>query len=284
MYEKQDVQEDVNAVMFGNILHNALETLFREHIDKKKSNVIDKEDLNTLQKRVDEVLVRAFKEHFGYRPEQKLNIAGQNLIAFEMLKRFIYKILKNDKHYAPFEIVGLETKATDGFYYDISVKVEGNKEKVGLKGIIDRIDRKNNKVRIIDYKTGKDNKKIKSVASLFDADDPYRNKAGFQTFYYSLLYYYGLNQADKDNPENILMPGLFNSSELFRPDFSMQLQIKDAEGKRWQNIEDIRSYLSEYHQLLQKTLDELFDPDQPFRQTEDINKCKICPYSGICHR
>lgn len=284
MYEKQDVQEDVNAMMFGNILHHALEVLFRRHIDEKKSRMIEKDDLNAMLRQVDEVLLSTFKDHFGYQVEQNFNLSGQNLIAFEMLKRYISKILKNDLQYAPFEIIGLETRAEDGFYYDIPVQIEGKRQKVGLKGIIDRIDKKDNKVRIIDYKTGKDNKKVQSVVSLFDADHPYRNKAGFQTFYYSLLYYYGLNKEGKDKPHDLLMPGLFNSSELFRPGFSMQLQIKDVDDKKWQNIDDIRSYLPEYHQLLQDTLADLFDREQPFSQTEDINKCKICPYAGICHR
>ena len=284
LYEKQDIEEDVNAVMFGNLLHNAIEMLFREHIRAKESNQFDIKDLKALQEKIGEALLIAFKEHFGYSRDQKFKLAGQNLIAFEMLKRFISKILQKDMEYAPFEIIGLETKASDGFYYDMPVPINGEKHRVGLKGIIDRIDKKDNKVRIIDYKTGKDNKKVASIESLFDSEDPYRNKAGFQTFYYSVLYYYGLNKDDKDDQENLLMPGLFNSSELFKPSFSMQLQIKNQGNKKWEGIKDIRPYLPAYHQLLQQKIADIFDTSQPFQQTDDINKCKICPYVEICHR
>lgn len=284
LYEKQDIEEDVNAVMFGNLLHNAIEMLFRAQIEANNNNQINIKDLEALQGKIDEALIIAFKQHFGYTNEQQFKLSGQNLIAFEMLKRFISKILQKDKEYSPFEIIGLETKASDGFYYDIPVSINGEKKRVGLKGIIDRIDKKDNKIRIIDYKTGKDNKKVASVESLFDSEDPFRNKAGFQTFYYSLLYYYGQNKADKDDSESLLMPGLYNSSELFRPGFSMQLQIKDPTNKRWENIEDIRPYLPIYHQLMQQKLANIFDTSQSFQQTDDINKCKICPYVEICHR
>ena len=114
-----------------------------------------------------------------------------------------------DAQYAPFEIVSLERETDEGYARLLSVPIGDSSVTVRLKGIIDRVDRKGNTVRVLDYKTGRDEKKINSIASLFDRDDKRRNKAAMQAMLYAFLY------EPRAIPDEKITPGLVNAKELF---------------------------------------------------------------------
>jgi ATP-dependent helicase/DNAse subunit B len=145
---------------------------------------------------------------------------------------------------------------------------------VGMKGIIDRIEKKDDMIRIVDYKTGQDDKNFADVAALFDRDNKKRNKAIFQTFFYALLY---LNTTSQTIDTRI-QSGLFNIRDIFRSDFSPLIQRNKTD------VQDIKIYLDEFEDSLKALMAEVFDPNIPFDQTEDSSKCEYCPYTGICNR
>src|SRR5690606_17686924 len=99
--------------------------------------------------------------------------AGQRLIVREVVRRFADRILAMDRAYAPFTIEGLEQ---EGINY--TLPFDGDR-KVTLSGKIDRVDLRDDVLRIIDYKTGKDALDFASLDSLFDRNGK-RNKAAFQ--------------------------------------------------------------------------------------------------------
>jgi hypothetical protein len=181
------------------------------------------------------------------------------------------KILSMDEQYAPFSIIGIEQKGSEGYRLDLEIEVNHKKIDIGLKGIIDRIDKKEDVVRVLDYKTGKDERQISSIASFFDRDHEYRNKAAMQAFFYALLYY----ERYPETQEKII-PGLLNAKELFTDSFDVRLRL-DKEP-----VSDFAFYASEYRHHLKMLLAEIFDPIIPFNQTQDIRKCKNCPYYTIC--
>ena len=39
-----------------------------------------------------------------------------------------------------------------------------------------------------------------------------------------------------------------------------------------------------FEEGLQEQLESLFNPEVPFRQTDDLKVCRQCPYNVICHR
>lgn len=60
---------------------------------------------------------------------------------------------------------------------------------------------------------------------------------------------------------------------------------KITDGVYWFEEEPIpeeRKKIFEEH--LNKLFEEIFDPRTPFNQTEDIERCKYCPYASICYR
>lgn len=141
-------------------------------------------------------------------------------------------------------------------------------------GKIDRVDRKDNRVRVIDYKTGKDKLNFDSIASLF-ARDAGRNKAAFQTLLYALLYQE--NFSGQGHAPSVT-PGLINRMNLFDEKFSFGLKL----GK--ETIEDVAPILPEFRARLKDLFEEMFNPDVPFDQTDDLENCRTCPYGQICYR
>jgi ATP-dependent exoDNAse (exonuclease V) beta subunit len=119
-----------------------------------------------------------------------------------------------DRAYAPFVMEALEQ---EGLSY--AIRLDNSKDPVILSGKIDRVDRKDDVIRVIDYKTGKDRLDFESVPSLFSREDK-RNKAAFQTMLYALLY--------KANHKSIglrIIPGLINRMNLFDQNFQFGLKV-----------------------------------------------------------
>ncbi|EMR01997.1 PD-(D/E)XK nuclease family protein [Cesiribacter andamanensis] len=282
--EPDEVQEEVDPAVFGNLVHRAMELLYLEHIRDSKGGVpvLEPEDLRQLHRGLPAVVDRAFAEHYGVK---EVSFEGRNHIVRSIVEKLGSAILRCDEEYAPFEIIALESeshfsrgeRAENRYRMEVPIRIGGQAYRVGLKGIIDRIDRKEGKVRILDYKTGQDEKRFESLASLFERDNLRRNKAAMQTLLYSLLYLSAHPQE-----EARVIPGLYNSRELFSPGFDVRLEIKGERG--YQPVQDVRDYADDYLAQLRSLLEELFDPAIPFTQTENLRKCEYCAYRGMCHR
>src|SRR5690606_24424371 len=109
-------------------------------------------------------------------------------------------------------------------------------------------------LRIIDYKTGKDELSFDSLESLFSRDGG-RNKAAFQTLLYAFMYGNTMVvPADAAAPLRIV-PGLINRMNAFDDDFEFGLLI----GKH--RVRDVSTMFPEFEARLKELLEELFDPE-----------------------
>ena len=205
LYEKDSLDEDVDSRSLGNVLHHAMEILYLEYLDLKEDDIITKADIKSLKVHIDDAVVKAFRHQFAVDEKRRFYFEGKNIIAREIVKDFMLSILRIDAGYAPFEFIGAEAK------YELELTLPSLKNfknpVVGLRGTIDRLDRKQGSVRLIDYKTGQDKHYFESLEDLFDRKK--KNKAAFQTFYYALLYQY--HKA----PTDTMMPAVFNKDALF---------------------------------------------------------------------
>lgn len=273
LYEKDEVSEQLDAAGFGNILHRTMEMLYKPYENK----MVTIEVIDSLKKNIEETIILSFNEYYGKNTSplwgEDGSGAGRNIIVKDVIEEYILGILKKDAAYAPFEILGVEVGSEpDKLYSDFSCTISGIEQKIRIGGKIDRVDKKDNVVRILDYKTGSDSKIIAGIPSLFDREHPKRNKAAFQTILYSLLY-----QA-KYAAANTIEPGLLNVKEMFSDTFNSRFML-DKEPLR--NIDTISN---EYQQHLQQLLQDIFSGEKQFEQTQDMMKCKYCAYASICNR
>jgi hypothetical protein len=276
LYELDEVSEEVDPMVFGNILHKIMEQLYLP-FDQDGFRTVSLEVFPKLKSRVDEEISLAFGKQFGAQDE-KFEFTGQNILAREIIRKMVLKVLEYDEQRTPFDILGIEADDKKGYVLNSGIDIQNLSMKVGMKGIIDRIERKDDVVRIVDYKTGQDSKSFLDIVSLFDRENKSRNKAVFQTFFYGLLFL----ESPIGYSDLPVQASLFNIRELFNEDFSPLIQQKN--GRSAVEVYDVRPFLGEFKRELDNLLAEIFNPSVAFTQTEDVKKCGYCPYAGICNR
>jgi len=266
--EPNEVEEDIDARVMGNFLHKVMELFYKKNLEKKSGKEITQSDFESIDKVVEELIEVAFIAEYNLEPGKKVEYEGQRLVVKEVVKRFTKQILDKDKLYAPFTIEGIEL---GGLTHH--VKINQSPGYVVLGGNIDRVDRKDNLIRIIDYKTGKDKLDFDSLESLFIPSEK-RNKAAFQTLVYALLYRTNISYSNATK----LVPGLLNRINLFDESGSFGLRM----NKEW--VTDALPLLPEFESHLKKLLEEIFNPEEKFDQTVITETCRLCAYKEICHR
>jgi hypothetical protein len=262
--EAEEVEEEVDARVFGNILHDVVYWLYDE-FRKKRNGLVTPEDLDITDEHIDSLVDRAFRKFYHLKDDEEVVYEGKRVVVKEVVRTFLRKILERDSDHAPFEIRMLE----DNFNEKISL-VSGKIVRIG--GKIDRADYKNGTVRVVDYKTGRDELRFDSIASLFDGEKKH-NKAAFQTILYAYSYF-----LHHDSPSEKIQPGLMNRNSLFGKDFKFGLKMGN------EVIEDVKPMLNEFGQNLHQVVEELFNPAIPFTQTTNSNSCKYCSYNALCRR
>jgi CRISPR/Cas system-associated exonuclease Cas4 (RecB family) len=269
--EPDEVEEEADARIFGNIFHKVMELFYQDLRPPAGEWSVKEEHFINVGTKLDRFIEMAFRQHFHLPDTKKFEYDGRQLVVKEMVKRFALKVLAHDKAYTPFSIELLEAK---NFTITTSVTQLGKQLSIVMGGLIDRVDRKTNTVRVIDYKTGKDENKFEDIPSLFKRDQK-RNKAAFQAMLYAWVY---AQRNAGQSGEVKIQPGLINRKEIFKDDFEYGLYL----GKH--RLDDVTSLLPEFDRHLQTLLNELFDPTQPFDQTDDLKVCSFCDYREICAR
>ena len=273
--EKDEVKEEIDAAVFGNLAHYSMEFLYQGFQARSRRDTLEKGDFKALKEKwVFPAIELGIRKFYYLEEDAETKLSGQMAIVRDVLQKYIFRLLEIDEAAAPIRIVSMEKAHQAQF----EIKTVGGPRLISLRGLIDRVDEQNGSIRLIDYKSGADKKDFLSTASLFDRNDSKRNKAAMQTMYYGLLY-------QSMYPENSLplKPAIFNFKEIFKDDFNPYLQEKESR-KPGIEVNNYKDYQQDYEAGLRGLLEELYNPEVAFNQTEDLKKCAYCPYMGICGR
>lgn len=158
--EADEIEEELSIRNYGNLVHYTLQEIY----ELIKGKVLKLNDLQVSIKRIDEFINIAI-EKLKHQPE--FYNKGMNFIHKAIAKKVIENILNYDleliKQGNSLEIIDIERRFESvDFYLD-----EAKKDKVSFFGFIDRIDKLNGTVRIIDYKTAK----IKNLTVKIDSEN-----------------------------------------------------------------------------------------------------------------
>ena len=143
--EVDEVEENIAVNTLGTIIHGALEELYKPYLNTFLSvSIIE----NMLQLANEEVL-----KQFKYVYKEGEITKGKNLLAFEVAKRNVFNFLQLEKRLLEqgdaVKVLFLEQN------FDQILTDERLPFPIKIKGNVDRIELRNGKIRIIDYKTGK---------------------------------------------------------------------------------------------------------------------------------
>jgi len=272
LYDEDEITEEVGALEFGRIIHGTMEELYKEHSGKSVSgdmiaSIMDKPHY------IEQTLDRVFSEEFFKSPVvSNDNLSGRNRLARNAMLHIIKKMLKLDKQRAPFTLISHELRV------EMSIPIVSSKytDSIMLGGFVDRIEQNHGSIWSIDYKTGnaKDKGVFETVDNLFDSGKVDKYKEVFQTFCYSLA----LSEVYPGLP---IRPMLwFVKTAKTADDFS----IKQKEKRTNTPIKDFKDFKDDFKLQLSDLLNQIMDNSIPFTQTEDLNKCKNCPFTAICGR
>lgn len=256
---------ELDQRLLGNIFHEVARRLYATF----PGGLATAERLEALEQDDDalERLVRDVHREM-YDPAIAPLVTGHaGDLALPVVKKYARKLLAYDRTIAPFTVLSLEQPC------GLPVTTAGGSRVVYIEGSIDRVDRVNDRVRVIDYKTGVDRPDFKSVDSLFDPDNKQRNKAAFQTLLYCMMYAH--EQPGDGAP---LLPALYSTRALFTPRHDYHFLLDGVP------VQDVASLLPAFRERLARLFDELFSPDHLFAPASHDDKCHACPYNAICSR
>jgi CRISPR/Cas system-associated exonuclease Cas4 (RecB family) len=266
--EPKDMPDQIGSNLVGTMLHSVMENFYRGSVGREVTREFIKQGEQNLPSMCMDALAHSMNADTA-NALRKHDALQQ--IVLKVIEQYALKILRHDESLAPFTIIELENR--ESYTPLFSIKVSGRDEQVRLLGIIDRVDLLNGKIRIVDYKTGKDQLKYRDFEGLFSEEGKDQNKALIQTLFYT--YVYEKARAVKNVEPHLYSVKDFKSGTLFSEKRKGGLQLSD------QNLD----YFKEQFELkLSEKLNEIFDVTIPFVQTTNLETCKYCPFKKICQR
>ncbi|MFA5011784.1 MAG: PD-(D/E)XK nuclease family protein [Ignavibacteria bacterium] len=262
--EDDDVEEVFSPAVFGTVFHGIMQKLYEPYIDKVISDDIINTIIDNVNKNYDDVF-ETFLKSDKKLSNVNFSAKGRNLLYKSIIQRLAIRLLQQERNRNPFTVKALENE----MYTSIKFNVNGKEREISIGGIIDRIDEESNITTVIDYKTGNDYivtlsaKNYEKYWEEFPASTKY--KANLQT----MLYAYMLWMEKPDKKYNAGLYALKNPRENIKT--ISAIPFTDSDMKRFESV-------------LVYLLEDVFNVEKPFTQTENLDNCKYCDFKTLCRR
>jgi hypothetical protein len=272
--EEDDIEERMGAADFGNWLHKVLERLDLEYRLKNQPvneqiirNLLDEEFTNSMKGRVIE--------------------SGMNLLLYDMARQLMLDFQRQQNSLTDLTVIGTEQTLRTKLIVPMGDGLEPLE--VTIAGKIDRIERFGDKIRIVDYKTGKVD--LSSRVSSDQLREKLLTDGNQDKMRQLWLYRYlalktiqeqgGLprSEADGDTYPAVGMPveaGFYSFRDVAGGFKTNPVQFGDGQS--------VADYLTESEELLGELIRAMLNPDEPFRRTDQLSTCEYCDFKGICGR
>lgn len=267
-----EVSAEIDSALFGTIFHRSAELVYQDLTANGKE--IRKEDLEQLLRndvRLQSYVDSAFKDEFFHVPaNEQPEYNGTQLIHSKVIASYLRQLLRNDLQYAPFCMESMERKVKE----TLEIETTLGKLSLNIGGTIDRMDSKGDTLRIVDYKTGGTPKTPESIEQLFTPADGRPNYI-FQTFLYATI-------MCRQQPLKVAPSLLYihrAASESYSPVVEM-----GAPRQPKMPVNNFAFYEDEFRERLTALLQEIYNPEEAFNQTEDLKKCEYCDFRSLCKR
>jgi len=235
--EVEEVEENIALNTLGTIIHETLKALYDPFVGR----FIAETDIENCFKLLDNEVLKQFKLVYKEGEIKK----GRNLLAFEVAKRNVSNFLKIElesiKSGDAVQIIALEET------FQRELNHPGLPFPVLIKGNVDRIELRNGKIRIIDYKTGKVEKGNVVLKSWNGLTQDLKNDKIIQVLAYAFMF----QEKAKGIPIEVGIISFKNLKSGFLP-FGFK-EDKDLDITVSQEI--LHHYLEEIVVLLNEILD-----------------------------
>lgn len=265
--EEESLEEEIESNTFGTFIHTVLEKLYTPFalFDKygkslrAEKRILTVQDISSMLEQYEALMHDQFMKHF--ENNKKAFETGKNLLSYKMSLELTKKILEKEREEinqgAERYIYQLESYLTA----EIEVEIGSERRKIKLQGYVDRIDSDNDKMRVIDYKSGF----VSNQHVLFKEDKNGDVKASFSSVKHALqLAVYGL---------------LFEKKYGFLPnDTAIYSLVNIQNGLFKLNSEtlSLQEIVALLPKLIQQIINELYDTNEPIKHTIDSKYCPFC--------
>ena len=261
-YEEPNLDDDVivSEATLGNVLHAVMQHLYEPYVGR----MVAASDVEKLLEYVNDDI------HWFALPA--LADLGGDQLAARVVQTYVNKVLTYDYKQAPFEYIASES------HYKRQFKT-ATKEFM-LHGFVDRIDRKVDMVRVVDYKTGGAELVFSTMAEVFGRSKT-NEDVGFEIrgegkkdVLQTLFYCWLLN--DKYDQ---LAPYLYAVRKMTDCDAKTFVYRKKTDEPLVWNEEVQQKFENELYALL----DEIFNLELPYHPAKDKKTCDNCAFVQICN-
>ena len=267
--EPERILSVIDPAMLGSMLHDIMSECYYPF----RGMDVSGDYLNNLtsdHQKLACLIDDAFRKKFN-RPEDQPP-DGNELIVREVLMSYLTRVLKADKISAPFKVEHIE----ETFSFKLNTTRQENNLEIRVGGKIDRIDLKDGKIRIVDYKTGAVVDTIKSIGSLFEEDRKKEPDGWLQILLYCEAFL-------SDNNGTVLYPAIYKIRKSDFDKLNGKLIIRDNRTEIV--IDDYNTVREQFMEGIQSVVSRIFDEKEHFTMTSDLwGKCGNCPYHLLCLR
>jgi hypothetical protein len=276
--EIKKVEESAESNTFGSILHLSLENLYKENIGK----ILSIPFLNEQIKKTEQVVKQSFETYFETK-----ELSGKNILQYEVIKVYVEKLIKNDIQWLEelkeqnqiLTLKDLEKEFSASIEIELSHRAQSRSDNtdikptaIYIKGKIDRLDSHNQTLRIIDYKNS-----IKLTDKfVFTGFEDLFTKTNYNKQFQLIMYAWLIYKNNYCETEQ-MQPGIIPFKEfLNEPKF---LTTADKQPLKFSH-----QFFNDFENHLKKFITDIFNSENKFNQTDDIDLCEYCSYNLICNR
>lgn len=264
----EELTEEVDNPLFGTILHDAAQRLY----EPLRGETHPAERLRQLVKQgaVERAVRAAIDANCLHDPDAtEEDYTGNLLIVRDIVTKYLRGgVVRYDAAHDAFAVRGLETDVA----YDFPFEAADERLAIRFAGRADRVDSLDDgTLRVVDYKTGTAHLDYDGVESLFTGKGRQRLPNILQTMLYALM----LHHSESRDVE----PALYYVREMHREEYAPQLCDRTHEVE-----ERYASFGAAFEEQVRRVLAEMYDPQVPFRQCDDVDTCRYCDFRDICRR
>jgi RecB family exonuclease len=260
LIQEPEKDESISAseATLGNVLHAIMHRLYTPYIGQQITN-------STI-----EGLLRLVNDDAYWASLAPLQDLKGDRLAEKVVRTYVNNVLHYDYTCTPFQLLAAEQP--------IRVVLPNN---MTINGTLDRLDRKADIVRVVDYKTGKADLNYSSMADVFGVMPPAEGetyvlrKHGNTYILQTMLYCWILSEQYPN-----LTPHIYATRRLSDATTCSNVYTKGTETP----VTFDEQIKKEFANELDLLISEILNPDIPFHPTEDSHSCEYCPFALLCRK
>ena len=273
--------EEVDNRQFGDVFHAVAEAIYKPFVG---GQTVKREDIDRIladSKLIETSVDKAFKDELHLPDSRHYSPSGLLTINRNVVIKYINRLLKIARELTA---KSLSVKALEKeVMKPVTFNTARGEKTVSIGGKVDRLDMITDadgerRLRVVDYKTGKNMKSIpKDFDQLFSPDTD--KNAIHADYYIQAMLYSDVIKRDKNlNPDGLpVSPALLFIKFVTPEKCEPILKFDKTE------ISDIADYSDQLTAKIREILEDIYNPALPFAPVDDISLCKNCPYAQLCH-